>query len=89
MSDLPSNGNTKHRITQYLGDKAMVHFGKLDGLTFVLSADNKSEDNIPCENFNNHEEADTMLVWHAMKASEREDYNDSDIIVAANNTEMS
>ena len=78
MSDLLSNGNTKHRITRYLRDKAMVHFGKPDGLTCVGSADNKSEGNIPCENCNNHEEADTLLVGHAIKASESEDYNDPD-----------
>ena len=57
-----SNGNTKHRITQHVRDKAIVHFGKLDGLTFVVSADNKSEGNIPCENVNNQEEAVTLLV---------------------------
>ena len=81
MPDLLSNGNTKHRITRYLRDKAMAHFGKLDGLTFVVSTDNKSKGNVPCEHFNNHEEADTLLVWHAIKASESEDYNDSDITI--------
>ena len=46
MSDLLLNGNIKHRIIQYLRDKAMAHFGKLDGLTFVVSAKNKCQEQI-------------------------------------------
>ena len=68
MTKFLSSERTKQSLTEYLTKKAIDHFEKKPSLKFLVSANGEAVGNIDCYRSNNHEEGDTLLVWHAILA---------------------
>ena len=50
---------------------------KASNIRYLVSANHVTEGNISCEPINNHEEADTLMVWHSIHASLDRNENDT------------
>ena len=85
MSELLSSNDTKHRVTKYLGEKSLLHFSGMENTRYAVSFHNITKGNISCDIVNNHEEADTLIVWHAINASQ---LSKKEIFVKANDTDV-
>ena len=66
LSRLLSNVQTKQEITVYLAGKCRT-FLENNGIKHLVSANHETHGNLPCiEIMNNHEEADTLMIWHCV-----------------------
>ena len=64
---------TKQQLTLYFSQICLKYFAKKESVILYVSCNGRtycslSPDNVICEN--NHEEADTLIVWHAMYATD-------------------
>jgi hypothetical protein len=68
LSDLLSHPDTKQELTQYLAEQTLKHYRKNKTKEIHISAGSKTEnsENKQLE-FNNHEEADTIIILHASR----------------------
>ena len=85
MSELLSSNDTKHSVTKYLGEKSLLHFSGMENTRYAVSFDNITKGNISCDIVNSHEEADTLIVWRAINASQ---LSKKEIFVKANDTDV-
>ncbi len=68
-----ASSKTKQQLTVYFSQTCLKHFAKKESVILYVSCNGRtycslSPDNVICEN--NHEEADTLIVWHAMYATD-------------------
>ena len=59
---------TKQELTEYLAIKCEKAL-KETQLRYLISVSTRTFGNIECEENHNHEEADTLMIWHAIDAS--------------------
>ena len=60
LKDIP----TKQDIAVYLAEKSRKCLDE-KGVRHLVSANHETHDNPPCSDINNnHEEADTVMIWH-------------------------
>ena len=88
MSKFLSNDVTKQNLTIYLAERAVAHFSSFQELSYLVSANGSMVGNIPWPNHNNHEKADTLLVWHAIHASTYNPDATSEIFVMSPDTDV-
>ena len=62
---------------QFLFAGKCREYFKTSNIRYLVSANHVTEGNISCESINNHEEADTLMVWHSIHASLDRNENDT------------
>ena len=61
---------TKQELTEYLASKCERAFKEIS-VRYLISVSTRTFGNIECDQSHNHEEADTLMIWHAIHASKR------------------
>ena len=78
LKEFLAHNKTKSDFVTYLAEEAKKAFQDTSSHTpfqYLVSADGKTQGNIESHNLNNHEEADTLMVLHAIEATRSQPKN--------------
>ena len=71
MHSFIAHKGTKRNLIPYLIQKAHIYFQE-NLYKYLISAEGRTDGNINFPERNNHEKADTFLIYHAIEAGENE-----------------